>query len=221
MAIIIPEQIIYTLVEGILLHVRKDIEDMPTDEQSVLYKIFGNLLIGRRSLFRESKVLFSRTQEQERHITVNLFYPKVEIKPPSVHIILPGEQSVHNELGVGETGLISDIEDSPGGDFYTPNYSRRFDSQIVVMVTSDNAQETLLIYHLLKAMFISIFDTIEFRGLENPVLSGRDLSNQEHLSPPHLFNRAIAIKHLHEITVPRFFDTQQINEIILKGIAQI
>lgn len=222
MAIAIPELIIQSLVEGIFAHVKRDIEDATSDDEMILYKLFNGLSVGKRNYFVEAKDLFSRDRKTHpRAIETHLFFPKAQKDTPTVNIILPGEQSMYNEIGVGETGHEEDISLNADSSEYTPTYLRRFDGQLVVLITSDNHQETLLIYHLLKSMFISIFDASEFGGLQNPVLSGRDLAVNEMNNPPHLFTRALSIKHMHEVKVPRFFSSQEIGKIVLEGKAII
>ena len=120
-------------------------------------------------------------------------------KVPSVYIALANEQNGQNGLGLDE-GFQQDIENEDGT--FSPIFTRRKNTSYNVMITSDNSNEVVMIYHFLYALLTSLTPHMNMRGLENISIGGQDLQLRGDLIPKHFFMRALAINLQYETSVP-------------------
>lgn len=211
--IVVPETILYKLVRGLLTHVKVEYDQATDKSTTLIYQIFYGLVEDKKNYYTEAVDLFTREITHPRSISVRKFFDAERARIPTIHITMQQELSNNNSIGVDESSEVyshtyQDIDDK---DITTiqPILSRRFDANYNLICTSDNHAETLLMYHLVRACLISIFDSISLVGLQNPRLSGQDLRLDDSNTPPHIFMRAITIASSYDVSVPRWF-TQDI-----------
>lgn len=214
----VPELILYKIISGCVLYIKKDIADNQLDvSKSILYKILNNVKLGDFDYYQEALNLFSRGVDHQRSIEVSLFFNARRAQVPTIHISLPGESGgSFDGIGVDENYVAPTFDDDNGT--YRKNYNRSFDANYNIIFTSDNTLEVLLMYHVIRAMFISIFDTVEFNGLRNPVIGGQDLQINGDLVPTHVFVRAMTFKCQYEIDVPELLEKATARDIVLGNI---
>jgi hypothetical protein len=210
------EPILHQIIENALKHVKNDYQSQVDPENSLISRVFKGLSHYKKDYVKEAVDLFTREEGHPRKIESRLFFDAERSNIPTIHITMPSDQPGENSIGVGESGFAdSFIETSTT---LTPMYERRFDTQFQIICTSDNHSEVLIMYHLLRVVLISIFDTISLSGLENAKISGQELRIKSDLVPEHIFMRGIGIACSYEIQVPRWWDAQKIVDIFLCSI---
>lgn len=219
MAIIVPEIVLFNVVEGLLKHVKQDIADNAADEtNSFLYRILQGVKDRKHDYYVEAKNLFSREEDNPRAIRTRMFFDAQEANIPTVHITMPQEQYAQNEnsIGVGEDP--KDTWYNSATNEITPSRERHFDTTFHVIITSDNHREVLIIYHVVKSLMIAALSEINLMGLEDPKLGGQDIRPKEDIVPPHIFMRGVSVNVSYDVTVPRFFPEELIRQLIITGV---
>lgn len=217
MAITIPEQILYRVVSGMLIHLKKDYDDATNKDTTLLARLFKDEKNVKFDYYREAISLFTRNTDHPRKINVNLFYRAERTNMPTIHVVLMSDTTGENDLSMGETGFLEDHYIDEGQGTITPTYARRFNSQYMIVCTSESEEECLLMYRTVQALLISIADTLELHGLQNIKFSGQELRINPELVPQNIFSRGVTISALHEVRVPRLFTSAVINDIITQG----
>jgi len=213
--IIIPEIVLFKIVNGLILHISKDFEAQTDETQSLLYRLLHGNSVEKFDYYTQGKDLFLRGVDHPRKIAVRQFFDISRADLPTVHITLPGENAAFDGIGVDQ-GLNEPIFDDANLRF-TPVYNRNFEAQYSIIFTSDNTFEVLLMYNTIRSLMISIFDSVQILGLMNPRLGGQDLQINSELIPKHIFIRALTLSSNYDVAVPRFFDEQMIQSIIFTG----
>jgi len=216
--IIIPEIVLFNLITGLVTHISKDFEANLADEtKSLLYNLLHGNKFGKFDYYDQGKELFLRRTDHPRKVAVRQFFDVSRADLPTIHITLPGESAAFDGIGVDE-GFKSPLWDDDNLRF-TPVYNRNFEAQYSIIFTSENTLEVLLMYNTMRSLLISIFDSVQLVGLQNPKLGGQDLQINSDLIPKHIFIRALTLHSNYDVSVPRFFSDQMMQDIIFSGKA--
>lgn len=217
-SLIVPEVTLYRLINKIIDYVHDNWNSATDKKSTILYRLWNGVEDGTKYKYYEQSVsLFAnRRSDNPRKVSCRLFFDREQAGIPTVHITMPSDQVGENSIGIDESGYESEIFTNTKSGEYTITKGRRFDSQFYIVCTSDNAKETLLIYHTLRAAIISAWETLEFSGLQNLKISGQEMRIKEDLAPPHIFMRGIGLMTSFDVRVPDVFDKKIINQIILK-----
>lgn len=189
----IPEISILTALRNVLKLIRKDYNDclVAGDEtQSILYLITGINELQRYKFFDQAKSLFITTENDPRHLDVNIFYNAKRLGVPTWHITLPSEHEKDNTIGIGDGN--NDYYYNQTGQ-YRRVLDRRFNARYVVVVTSDNLNEVVLMYHVLKSTIISLTEHFHMVDLINLKLSGNDININTEIVPENVFARGLGL----------------------------
>lgn len=213
MAILIPELSLFRIVEGLIVHVKNDWESKSDKSTTMIYQVFHGLLHDKKDYYSQAIDLFTRRIDHPRRVSARLFFDAERAKMPTIHITMPADSDGENSIGVGESGMPENMVET--ATQLTPMYERRFDTTFQIICTSDNHAEVLIMYHMLRAGLISIFDTISLAGLENAKMSGQELRIKSDLVPENIFMRGIGITSSYEVKVPRWWSEQKIVDIFL------
>ncbi len=217
MAVLVPEIQIFNAIKTILAFIKKDFDAHVNEQDTLLYRLCGENQLQRYNFFEQAKAVFLAKEDNPRFLDVNVFFNLERASIPTIHITLPAEQSDKDGLGIDEGYRgIQETKGMGGEDEQAPNYTRRFGTQFQLIVTSDNSNEVVLIYHLLRAILIPVIDHFNMVGLENIKLSGRDIQNMNTIVPTHIFMRAIGIALEYEVTVESLFPEDVITKIALE-----
>lgn len=200
--VIIPEIKVNEILKTILKVVEIDFHEHLDEKDSILYKIFGDNRVEKFGFFSQAKDIFLRDESHPRKIETRLLFDAQRASLPTIHTTMPSESPGADGIGLDEGYSQNDIDKN--SNHLTKIYSRAFETKYNLMITSDNSLEVILIYHLLKSMFISIFDHIEFSGIRNMKFSGADLQVNSDLVPLNIFVRGLEISFFYEIQVPNF-----------------
>lgn len=213
--IIIPERILLTSLRSLLKLIRDDYNGQVDKNDSYLYRILGTINLDRYKFFDQAKQVLIANNDDPRFLEIQLFFKLTRAGLPTIHITLPNENSGLGGLNIDENFQEQEISDD--GLSYRPVYSRRFDTTYNLVITSDNTNEVVLIYHFLRAMLIPLFDHLNASGLEQCRISGSDL-NLSHILPPNIFVRAINLSFSYDVNVAKLFDSTVINSLIFNAI---
>ena len=205
MDLIVPDIIIDEAVKGILTAFRNDYETIVNvnaqpESDTLLYKILKPVSIGEYDLFEQSKTSILTVENKDpRHILVHLGWDPNDIKYPSIHITLPSEAGgAADGLGVDEYNpTVAD-----GVTTWSKKYSRGWKTQYRLLILTDNKNEMMMLYHLLKLGLTSIIDHFSVIGLRNMLIGGSDLGSMNTQQPPGVFTRGITLNFDYTSSVP-------------------
>lgn len=212
----IPEFILLNTIKKALALIETDYNKCETEdriEESYLYRVFGNNQIERYNYFEQAKAVLFKRKDDPRKLTVDLMYNMNVNKVPTVYITLPGEQHGQNALAVEQ-------ESDPywnTNQSYTNKFTRRKTATYAVYITSDNANEVSLLYHLIDSILISATAALTLSGLYNMTVGGQDIQLESDKTPKHLFIKALSIGLQYSKTVPDFSGTPMFTDLIFKG----
>lgn len=199
-----PEIILFNTFKAVIKAVRDDYAANVADNtKSLLYQVLYNNSattndgkIQRYNLFEQAVKVFITTEDDLRHLDVNLFFNAKRASIPTLHITLPSEQEKNNSLGIGE-GINEPlyIPDTTTPTAYKRTFNRRFTATTNLVITSDNTNEIVLIYHFIRSLIISLMEGLSLTGLENLKLSGGDININTDLVPQGIYSRVIGISY--------------------------
>ena len=192
-SIIVPEYIIHNSLEKAIEFLRRDYNsNLATPTESFLYKLVGDVRFQKYSYFEQAKAVFITTFGNPRHLKVDLMYNAISDQIPSIHITTPADTTDKNGIGMDEGYRESELTSQ--GEEMRSVFTRRFSGIYDIVVTSDNSNEIILIYHVLKSLLISLYFHLDASGLQNIVISGNDLTPYSELIPKNCFQRVIRLK---------------------------
>lgn len=212
----IPEFQVVNLVKSIFKYYKSDYEEKTDKTESLLYLLFNTATVvdEKFNLYEQAVALVTRNKGNSRFIKINLGFNAKEAAVPTVHITIPREMPGNNSIGIEAgtfyTGVIED-EDS------TRVYNeRRFDSSFELVCTSDNYNEVLVLYNLLKFGIVTFFDTFSLEGIENVKISGQELRIKSDIVPESIYMRSVSLGCSYDIIIPQAFSTLKIAEICVE-----
>lgn len=216
MAAIIPDIIIIDTLEIILKVLRDDYIAAVDKDTSLLKKIFEDLRLERYVFFDQIVSILITTEKDPDHIKVNASYDPERLKFPSIHVSLPSEQpGFADSLGVGEgdEGVVLNDADPNLATQYERQFNRGWNATYQIIIVSDNKNEILALYHLLKLGIVSTINHFELNGINNVKVGGMDLRGLDPSIPPGIFMRAITMSFGYESVAPGYFIETIINKI--------
>lgn len=216
MSLITPEIIIQNAVELILAHIRSDWDNNTDKTKTTLYKLWNGVKYGRYDMYAEAQSVFLRKKDDPRLIRVRPSFDKEQANIPTIFVNLPSEEGGFAD-GLGMDQNEVDVTYDDDNLTYTNNYGRGFSSNYNIVISSENRNEILLIYHTIRALLIPLFNHMMFDGLEVPKLSGRDLQIYSELVPNHIFMRAIGLSISYRVNVDDITAKQMAQSITFTG----
>lgn len=220
MAIVIPEIILFNAIKNVLTLIRKDYNDNIADTtKSFLYRILVGNKIQRYNLFEQAVTVLITNETDPRHLDVNLFFNAKRASVPTLHITLPSENEKNNSMNNGEGFREYIYEDSINTAIKT--FNRRFSPKYSIIITSDNTNEIVLLYHLLRSIFISLNGHFNMVGLENPKLSGGDININPDLVPLGVFLRALNMEFEYDVEGQDLFPTEMWPFDIIEAVGTV
>lgn len=188
--ITIPELVIQSTVQNGLNAIRADlVTNASTPTNSILYQLVGGLVFEKYDYFNQLNTIVSTTREQPRFLNVDLMFNMATSKMPNIFVTTPAEH--HSQAGIGlDTNFVGQINYNTG---FAETYTKRFDATYDVVIVSDNSNEVIAIYHLVKALIISLESHLSFNRLENIRIGGQDLSPYTDVAPKNVFLKAIRL----------------------------
>ncbi len=219
--IIIPEIILLDTVNIILKEVRDDYDASvdPNKHDTILYRVLGGRMLERYNFLDESESVFLAKNTEPRHLKVDLYFNRVTDGLPTIHISTPSETLAQAQgIGLSEGYNLPILDDDTSPTTVRPVYSRRFAATYYIVITSDNTNEIMLIWHLLRALLIPIADHLNMAGLINRGnLSGKELQLNPDIVPEHVYAKAIGLEFEYDVNVPILDIDYIIRDIVPQG----
>jgi len=209
----IPEILLYNVIDTILKTIRRDLLDNVEEKNTIFYKLFYGTKFENLNLdfYSNAKDIFSRDKSHPRFLDLRMFFNADRANIPTIHLNLPSESDIGGGIGVDEGYNGTNYD--PISQTISQNHTRAFNTVYNIIITSDNSDEVIIIYHALRAFMISMLDIIDLNGLKNPKLGGADLQINPELIPPHIFIRAISLNCFYELTIPSLIKEKIIRRI--------
>lgn len=224
----IPEFVLFDIVTKALKFLREDYALQTDKSTTFLSRVLAGNSIERYDLATQAKQVFIDNDiDNPRFLGVQLMFNMEREGLPTVHITLPSEQTQTGGNGIGsdegylEDIIIEEIVDSDD-NVTTPYrrnsvYTRRFQSTYNIVITSDNSNEVILIYHTIRALLIALIPSISLSGLENVAFGGQDVQLYAGLANKNMYVRAIAVTLQYETSAPSVFDNKAFKDIFATG----
>jgi hypothetical protein len=190
-------------------------EDFKTnrEEETYLYKLMGggDSKLGLYDFYKQAAHLFTLESNDQQGIEVTAFFNANRAALPTVHITLPGESPQDDGIGFDE-GYQEALYNNNTGEHMTV-FTRRFNTQYNLLITSKNPMEVLMIYEVLRAGLIGMNEALFCWGIENVSLSGQDLTINPEIVPQGVFMRSMGIAMNYEVDAPSVHKEDTITDI--------
>lgn len=199
MSAIFPEHKLKLITESLMNKAKNDLDANSGDEtKSWLYSMFGGVVEEGVDYFEQAKKVLNDIYDEtvDKKLYIKLGYSFNQEDYPVITIILPDEQFAHPHLSMNE-----EVENysKDGSDYIAEVHEARFNTQYVMLVSSNNMDEVLIIHKLLVAFFVSSTEQYDLQGIRNPRVSSRDVSMQLDVPPPReLYHRGISVSFYYE-----------------------
>lgn len=218
---VIPEYEMHHLL-GVFLTVTRENWDANVDKNNTfLSKVFNEnehqekIAIDNFNFFEQSQeILINRTSKRELRLGIG--YNLQMIERPSIHILLPSESPMSSGIGQNEGFRGSNVVDGRTFPYFTANCQSTYN----LVITSENMNEVLVIYHWLRAISLSMYAQFELRGFQNAKFGGADMSLDETLVPTHIFHRNFNVSFTFDWSVPDILGMVNRTSAVATGTAQ-
>lgn len=190
-------------VQRMLKDVLRFLYDEAHKTDSIFELWFGDQKGGRFEYAEQAKAIFATPNSDPRHISISVGYNIARKGPPTIHIILPQEQtqsSIGNNLGYA---IEPQVYEKDGQTYQRDFYGLQVNVNYQIMITSDNAPEAILIYHCLRATLLSLTPELEKAGLRNVSYAGADLQMDNEIVPSGIFHRNLLLQFFYEAFSPQ------------------
>lgn len=212
----IPEFRLKTIVDAILLHIRTDYAANGSD--SYLSQLVNGLVLDKYNIYNEAiEVFVNRNKNHTQELKCNLFFNTERSSVPTIHIMLAEDSKGPDGIGV-DPSVDGQIYDTINKTI-KETYNRAFDSRLSLVITSANSIETIMIYHILRASLVSVFNDLQFAGINEPKLSGGTLNINPDLVPLNIFYQVINIDYFYNVQVPSIFSQETFANLVALGTA--
>jgi len=209
MSLNIPDITIVNAINAFLSLLRKDYNDNQTNntpQRSLLYLLYNGLNLGKYDLYANIVQIINTTPQSPKHIEAQLSYdPNNQKTVPIIWVTLPSENQQNNSLGVGEGNQSETLlNNEPQQDTYKKLYNYRWATTYQVVIGSENKNETLVLYHLIKDMMVAAIGHFDSNGISNLKIGGGEIRMQ-YIIPDKIFTRAITLNFEYEQVIPEIF----------------
>lgn len=190
--LLIPEFVLYETLKIGLNFIRSDYNNQVDKTKSFLYKLTQGIGLQKYNYFEQASHVFVINETDPRCINLDLGFNMQKDRPVSIHITMPAESPGQNALANDE-GYHEQVYDSEDSIEYSTVYTRRYKATYDIVIVSDNSNEVVMIYHILRALIVSLTTHLHLNGLQNLAYSGQDLQPYAELVPKTIFMRAIRL----------------------------
>lgn len=204
---LLPDVIITNSLNMALSIVRDDYNsyvEAGHEERSMLYLLFNSSSIGRYDMYENAKSIIITTPESPKHLSVVVGYQAEHGKIPQIFVTLPSENEKNNSIGIGvedDNNLFFAGEEEDEADQYREQFSRRFNTTYHVVVMTENRNEMIILYNLMKALVITLIEHFAESGISNLHLGGQDINLMAPV-PDKIFRRAVTMTFEYEQLIP-------------------
>ena len=214
--LLMPEVVLYNLLNNTIQLLREDLAnniEAGTEKNSILYRILGvdewgdALKLNIYNFYKQAKKILT----VKDNLKVHYGYSLDTTTSVDICILLPSE---NGKVGIGaDEGYLETVEENGFQNYNT----QTFESNYQLMITSNNSNEVLVVYTLLKSCMLMLIDQLELFGFRNPRFSGQDVVMQEDLAPVPLFHKVLNIEFMYEHNVPQQLVADFLNGLNFSG----
>lgn len=228
----IPEFILHDTLTKMIEFIREDyVLNSADTTKSYIHKLLDGAGFQRYDFFDQAIAVFCGPKDDPRFLSVELMFNRQRKGAPSIHITLPAEQQAAqgNGLGIDEgyidnefvTESVPDDEDTDPitvgtAGSATPIYTRRYQAVYNIVVTSDNVNEVILIFHVVKALLTATIPHLHYNNLQNISMGGQDIQPYNDLAM-NLYMRAVTVSLQYDTSVPSKYELIIPKDIIVDG----
>lgn len=168
------------------------------ERRSLLYAFFGELTFDNAKWFYQIKNMLADTfGDEKRPIEILIGYSAERNKFPVICIMLPNEENSPKQVGT-TTGTHNFFFNNETADMHQHTSQCTYN----LLITSDNENEVLMLYHFFKTLMIAGIEQFHFQGLQNVYVTGRDVTLDFELIPMLSYHRSVSMTFHYENTHP-------------------
>lgn len=212
----VPEFIIHKALVNALKFVKDDYDSVVDKTESFLFLLTSGVVMQRYDFWEQAQEVFLKRTGDTRELLVDLMFNMQRDGAPTIHIVTPGESPGQNGIGNDE-GYQIEIVDTVNKE-YRNVYTRRYKATYDVVITGDNSNEVIMIYHIVRALLTSLTVHLSLSGLENLSFSGQDLAPYVDLAPKNMYVRALRLGLEYETSTVPFQKSKIYTNMIFNGV---
>ena len=199
------------IVDLFIGHIRADYTSKTDKSSTWLYEAFYPISTPNFNAYNEIVEILMRGNRDSRKLETRFLFDPSRAAMPTIHIHMPSETPVGGNM----VGMGFGNQDTVVDSLFDKRLSKIFSSNYDIIVTSNNQTEAILIYELLKRVFIGGVDTLN-EHFQKFNFSGKELLYDSTLMPD-IFFRAFSCEIIDEIIVPNLIlNRGDINSIIFE-----
>lgn len=220
--IVVPEVLIFNVIKNALFYLRQDYATnlaASTETNSLLYRIIEANKIQRYVLFDQAKSIFITPENanEPKYLDISMGYDtdRIAKKNPTIHLIVQSDSPKNNMLGLGSGANDPDFyspETVDGTGLYREYHKKGFAAQVNLIISGENSNEKIMIYHILRSLLISYIPYFENQGLFNIEFNGGDIQINTGVAG-NIFMRNLTMSFDYYVDVPHVEDKEYISKI--------
>ena len=215
MSIVIPELVLIRIINVINKHYWDDYQaNLADPTKSLLYNMFGGLEIDEFKYFDSIiEVMENHFEENQKPMTVSLGWSPERNIYPSVCLLLPSEEVIAEGVNVILTQEITNVDTGKYRDIKRYPYAVTY----ALLISSDNANEVMLLYHYYKTALIAGIEQLELSDFGKIRISGKDHTMQMDILPQQAHHRTVDISFMYTNKVWGLIEKDVVTGIEFEG----
>jgi|SRR5690554_160201 len=199
----IPDIKLHEIVKACLGAIREDFaQNNGTPSDTILFHLLSTSKVktlGKYNWYDQAVEIFiNRDDNDPKYLDTRLFFDRERAAIPTIHIMVANESKGSDGIGI-DLGF---NDEQVIGSTQRPILNRQFNINANIVITSDNTLETIIVYHVIKSMIISLSTHIQLSGFINPTIGGGDITISQELVPNGIYARGINFSAGYELDVP-------------------
>jgi len=210
--IVVPDLIIYKTLNSIVKLIRNDFNKwLDLDEKTIIWKLLGkdwnneDMVMNNYNYFKQVRKMFT----DPKNMNVYFGYNHEVAKIISMHIIIPSENA-----GTPAIGQDEGYNDDAAGE-NEKYFTQSFDSNYQIMISSDNQNEVMMTYTVMKAVLLMLVPYFALNGLLNMKISGNDVIMRDDNFPINIYHKVINLSFTYELIVPQLLRSEIVRGIMI------
>lgn len=214
--VVSPELIVYNTINVGLKFIRDDyktkLEENRVDK-SWLYLLLNSRGLQKYNWFSQAVSVLCNKPTDPRYLTVDITYNVKQEKQLSCFMNLSQDSSGQDTISNGESNDIIEIDENS----FLKVFERRFNGSISFYIYSDNSNETFMLYHIFRSIFIALNRNMEILGIRNVKYSGADIAQYPDFIPKNMFYRNLTLSFNYLSSVPEMKINKYVKELMFMG----
>ncbi len=218
----VPEFVIHDGLQKALKFIKAEYEASAAPEESFLYKLCHGAGFQKYDYWEQAKAVFLKSGPNPRELEVDLMFNRKRDHFPSIHIVTPSDSPAQNGLGMDQgyqDDVVKNVNGVTGSTTVRSVFVRRYRGIYDIVINSDNSNEAIMIFHIVRALLTSLFFHFEANGLENISFSGNDLTPYAELIPNPSFLRIVRMTVEYETGTMSFETSKIVADTVFEGTA--